>query len=435
MSNKYIKVEGVTGLRYREHPTRKHRGQPDKYFFVRYSRSGEKHEEGIGWSSEGWNIGKCTDMVNALRTNYRKGSGPNTLAALREEYHRKEQAAERRRAEDAARSVSFAEFFRSIYLPAAKEKKSSWRDDEIRAEKRIIPALGDVPLDAITTDLISDFRDEMESDELADATIRQYLALIRRVFNVAAMTSVDGIPLFRGESPMRGIDMPSPENERARFLSKDEARALLAACLGHVAEPQRANHAAYWQDLHDAMLLSLYAGLRVGEIQRLEWPDVNFFSGHIAVRRKKGGKPGGTVPANAELMEMLRRRMQHRSKGVALVFVPVNGGKQRENISHLFSQLVDELGLNADVTDTRHKVVFHSLRHTFASWMAMDGVDIYRIKELMRHKTITMTMRYAKLSPDANRDAVEGLSLRNSTPKSGQLLHFPDAKTAHGPLK
>ncbi|MFV0348195.1 MAG: tyrosine-type recombinase/integrase, partial [Halodesulfovibrio sp.] len=111
----------------------------------------------------------------------------------------------------------------------------------------------------------------------------------------------------------------------------------------------------------------------------------------------------------------------------------VNGGKQRENISHLFTQLVDELGLNADVTDKRHKIVFHTLRHTFASWMAIDGVDIYRIKELMRHKTISMTMRYAKLSPDANRSAVEGLSLRNA-PKAGQLLNLADAKAANSPL-
>ena len=65
--------------------------------------------------------------------------------------------------------------------------------------------------------------------------------------------------------------------------------------------------------------------------------------------------------------------------------------------------------------DARHKVVFHTLRHTFASWLAMAGTDIYRIKTLMRHKTITMTMRYAHLIPDATRAAVHNLRPSSGT--------------------
>jgi len=67
---------------------------------------------------------------------------------------------------------------------------------------------------------------------------------------------------------------------------------------------------------------------------------------------------------------------------------------------------VDSIGLNDGVDDPRQRVVFHTLRHTFASWLAMSGTDIYTIKELMRHKTLTMTMRYAHLIPDAKRRAV-----------------------------
>ena len=70
---------------------------------------------------------------------------------------------------------------------------------------------------------------------------------------------------------------------------------------------------------------------------------------------------------------------------------------------------VDACELNKDSTSARDKVVFHTLRHTFGSWLAMAGTDIYRIKTLMRHKTIKMTMRYAHLLPDATRDAVENL--------------------------
>jgi len=76
-----------------------------------------------------------------------------------------------------------------------------------------------------------------------------------------------------------------------------------------------------------------------------------------------------------------------------------------------YRQAVNKLGLNDGVTDPRNKVVFHTLRHTFASWLAIQGTPIYTIKELMGHKTLSMTERYSHLSPDAKREAVEKLSL------------------------
>lgn len=66
-------------------------------------------------------------------------------------------------------------------------------------------------------------------------------------------------------------------------------------------------------------------------------------------------------------------------------------------------------GGHARRTGPKDRVVFHTLRHTFGSWLALAGTDVYRIKTLMRHKTITMTMRYAHLLPDATRDAVNHL--------------------------
>jgi site-specific recombinase XerD len=56
--------------------------------------------------------------------------------------------------------------------------------------------------------------------------------------------------------------------------------------------------------------------------------------------------------------------------------------------------------------DTRQRVVFHTLRHTYASWLVMEGVDLYRVKELLGHKDLTMTQRYSHLAPDSLRGAV-----------------------------
>ena len=61
------------------------------------------------------------------------------------------------------------------------------------------------------------------------------------------------------------------------------------------------------------------------------------------------------------------------------------------------------------INDRKNRVVFHTLRHTFASHLAINGTPIFTIQKLMNHKDITMTMRYAKLAPDSGREAIENL--------------------------
>ena len=72
--------------------------------------------------------------------------------------------------------------------------------------------------------------------------------------------------------------------------------------------------------------------------------------------------------------------------------------------------MLDEL-FNKDINtnDRKNKVVFHSLRHTFASHLAINGTPIFTIQKLMNHKDIRMTLRYAKLSPDSGRESILSL--------------------------
>jgi site-specific recombinase XerD len=74
-------------------------------------------------------------------------------------------------------------------------------------------------------------------------------------------------------------------------------------------------------------------------------------------------------------------------------------------ISDSFNRAIDKLGLNQDITDRRDKVTFHSLRHTYASQLVQAGVDIYHVKELLGHSTITLTERYSHLSDSALKQA------------------------------
>ena len=92
--------------------------------------------------------------------------------------------------------------------------------------------------------------------------------------------------------------------------------------------------------------------------------------------------------------------------GNALVF-PDTKGKQRVRISKTFERTVDAMGLNEGVTDRKNKLVFHSCRHTCASWLVQAGVPLLTVKEILGHSTIALTERYSHLAPDGTRAALQ----------------------------
>jgi site-specific recombinase XerD len=84
-------------------------------------------------------------------------------------------------------------------------------------------------------------------------------------------------------------------------------------------------------------------------------------------------------------------------------------------VSKKFRQAVNICGFNEGITDNRYRVVFHTLRHTFASWLVQRGVPIHVVSNLLGHSSIHVTERYAHLAPDQGRAALELLPNFNST--------------------
>jgi site-specific recombinase XerD len=108
-----------------------------------------------------------------------------------------------------------------------------------------------------------------------------------------------------------------------------------------------------------------------------------------------------------KVRRMLSERKSEQAKGHVFT---TSDGKQIKKISNSYQRAVERLGFNANVTDRRQKVVFHTLRHTYASRLVMAGVDLYTVQRLMGHKDITMTRRYAHLAPEHLDKAVSVLS-------------------------
>ncbi|HML59355.1 MAG TPA: tyrosine-type recombinase/integrase [Solidesulfovibrio sp.] len=390
------------GVRYREHPSRKHGVQKDRYFSIYYKVSGKRREEALGWASEGWSAAKAAQTLAELKKAHTVGEGPCSLAEKRKLADDKRQAEVEARAVEERENITLAQAWEK-YLPVAQANKAAHTAYAEEAAYRLwlSPTLANKPLRDIKPIHLERIKKTMTEAGRSAQTIRHVLAALRQVFNFAKRNG-----LYAGDNPVSLVKKPSADARRLRFLTHDEADRLLAA----LAERE--------SNVHDMALLALHCGLRAGEIFSLTWGDVDMERGVLILRDTKSGKTRAAymTEAVAAMLAGMERRGHND-----LVFLSANGGRIVQ-ISETFNRVVAALGFNNGVTDPRQKVVFHTLRHTFASWLVEQSVDLYSVKELMGHGTLAMTERYSHLSPDKLRRAVKTLEACMNTAKAGEKV-------------
>lgn len=393
------KKTNFLGVRYREHSTRKHGGnRPDKCFYIHYKVDDKTKDEAVGWSSEGVTAEGAFKILSQLRDNNRLGTGPKTLAELRNA--NKEAAQAKRIEEERAKkqAVTFGQFWDTTYYPYLKATKSigSIESETGMYQKWIAPVLSHIPMQELTISLIEEIIDATRSANRSAATLRYLLTVLSQLWAKAAQHEI-----VTGECPCKKIKKPREDNRRMRCLTKEEARLLLDDLAVHSI------------DMHDITLLSLYTGMRAGEIHALTWGNIDFENGTIEVVDTINKKNRHAFMGN-KVKPMLQRRYDGQSQ-TELVF-PGKQGKKRRWVGSSFDRAIKRLGLNntgdiihhpngeveaVQVTDRRKKVVFHTLRHTFASWLIQLGAPLYTVATLMGHTTIEMTQRYSHLPPDS----------------------------------
>lgn len=397
------KATAYPGVRYYEHDTRRTRnGQPDRYYAIRFSNHGKRKEEGVGWASEGWNPARIvSEVLGPIREGVRTGYGPFSLADMRARATAMEKADTEQEKRAIVAGMPVRSFFARYVLPRLQREKASWLTDKQRFDKELDGLLGDMPLAAVKEEDVQEAADYLTDKGYAAATVKQYIGIIKHLFNIATDTRIDGVRVYEGVNPAKGCTLPRVKNTRVRFAQPAEVWQLLEKA-AELPSP----------DLHDAIIISVTTGLRLGEIVRQRWQDVDLYSGFLTVPDDDHRKPGGVVPIGPDARAVyLCRKELSGGRAADLVFPPVAGGVYRSALSASFRRIADTLGLNAGVVDRRYLLTFHSLRHTFASWHALNGTDLFRLQQLMRHKSIEMTMRYSHLIPSAAVDAAQKLRL------------------------
>ncbi|MHC1712527.1 MAG: tyrosine-type recombinase/integrase [Solidesulfovibrio sp.] len=388
------------GVRFREHPDRKHGVKPDRYFAIRYQAQGKRREEGLGWGSEGWTAQKAAIVLAGLKKAHVTGEGPKRLKDKREAERAKDTALAAEKAKQIADAITFGNIFNGAYLENARQNKktNSVTTEKGLFTKWIAPVIADLPLKDISPFHLERIKKNIADADLSARSAHYALCVVRQVFNFARDHDLTACV-----SPTCKVKSPKTDNRRLRFLTHDEADRLLE----YVAKRS--------PELYAISLVSLHCGLRAGEVFNLMWGDVDFDRETLTLRNTKNGRT-----RIAYMTGQVRDLLASRAKGSPgdTVF-PGRGGVRRSYVSNAFERAVKALGFNEGVTDSRQKVVFHSLRHTFASWLVEQGTDLYSVKELMGHRTLSMTERYSHLAPDTLRRAVKNLEasiIANGTP-------------------
>ena len=252
-------------------------------------------------------------------------------------------------------------------------------------------------------------------------TVIKELAYLKSVINLAIkLDIIESHPLVRFQFERTEKDIADLSEEKLRYLSRDEEARLRTALMareerirverqggnrwrsnrGHPEMPTFPEE-QYVDAIQPIVMLALLTGLRQGDIFTLEWKDIDENQQTITkqINKTRRHKPRKTTLQISDGAARILAKWKKSSSGNGLVFPSPITGKCYNNIYKAFNTVLKE----AEIDDFR----FHDLRHTFASWLAIGGVDLYTIQRLMTHSDLKMTQRYAHLSPDHMRDALD----------------------------
>ena len=252
--------------------------------------------------------------------------------------------------------------------------------------------IGSRPLSDITPSLIAEYRDELGREITirgkppSPATVVRYMAALSHAFTIAVKEWG-----WMEDSPMRKVTKPREPRGRVRFLSDEERVRLLESC--------KESSSPY---LYPVVVLALSTGMRSGEIMGLTWDNVDLNRGRAILHETKNGERRA-VALTGHALELLKELGKVHRIDSNLLF-PAKETKTTKPIDlrKPWETAVQKTEL--------HDFRFHDLRHSAASYLAMNGASLAEIAEVLGHKTLQMVKRYAHLSEGHTARVVESMN-------------------------
>lgn len=376
------KATKYAGVLASESKEKRFRGKPDICYTIDYrDETGKRIRKAIGWASQGMTAALAAQIRTEKIAAIKRGDAPTKerppVPTLMEAW----------------------QLYKKDWLEA-NGKDANLDDARVRHN---LDEVINLPLNEITSYRLDQLMANLKERGYSSQTIRHAVGLVRRI-----MRRMVKWQLYDGKLPFENITLPRLNNTRERFLSPDEARRLL--------DELKKRSPTTWL----MALISLQCGLRFGEIARLRFSDIDRENMTIFIAESKNGRSRHAV-MTMEVADAIAKLFQ--VSDIDLLF-PTQEGKIRTEISNTFEKTVADLGFNTisgqPITDRRQRVVFHTLRHTYASWLAKGGQGQAVIADRLGHRSLQMTARYTHLMDESRRVSADIISnfFHNSAPEN-----------------
>jgi len=274
-------------------------------------------------------------------------------------------------------------FYTRQYLPYVKSYKRSWDTDETMIRNHLIPALGDRAMGSLIPPDIARVVEAMRARNYAAGTINRVLVLLRYGYTLALRWHIDGVD----SNPAKELKNLREDNKIERYLTPEQTTRLLETVRSSL-NPL----------LADIVAFLLFTGARKREALDARWQDIDWRQKLWRIPRTKSGKVRH-VPLSSGALKLLRELKEKADPAIAHVFANPRTGLPFVSIFYSWNTARIEAGLP--------ELRIHDLRHSFASFLVNAGRSLYEVQELLGHADIRTTSRYAHLSRERLREAVE----------------------------
>jgi len=329
-----------------------------------------------------------------------------TWATARDLYHKRknEALAGKKLPEKMRRAAVLFAVIADDALAYSRAHKRSHRDD-VNRMKLLVEWWGKRDAESITAfDMERQLSDAERARKWAPATFNHYRSLLMLTYREARRAGKLGV------NPARDVRHRREDNSRVRYLNQHEPLPTKLDYLKPLKTEEQKLRAVIQRDYPEHMAefeLAYSSGLRKGGMYGLTWEMVDWDGRmlNIPTSKNKNGE-ALHIPLNNAALAALRTVYQ-RGEKIGRVFQSEKTGKPLENSRHWFEDALKK----ANITDFH----WHDLRHCFATKLRMRGAKLEDISELLGHKSLTMTKRYAHLGPNQLHE-VTALLNSDSTP-------------------